>query len=152
MRRAVREDIIAKQLTIGSLVYLADYVPIEGVTRITRCTMIPRILDDYWLQYIRNQGMKEVDTIPVNDVTLNKLPDLTQNEIGWGIDGTEFAVATRDEKEPYICHVKGDIRLFQVKYIHQLQIAYSLLCGANLDVSRLFKSLRKYRDPKRDIK
>ena len=149
MKHVIPHDLLPQQLVIGSVVYIADYIPVIKPRKKLTCRMMPRVLNDYWLQYVHQLGMYEVDPIFVNQSTLESLNDLTHEEIGWGIDGTDFFVSI-DENEPYIAHRNGDIRLFQVKYVHQLQLAYSLLTGAILDVSRLVKELRPYNDSSRN--
>ena len=142
-------DMLQSQIVCGSMLYVADYVPLEK-NRKYKCTMRPRVLNDYWLQYIYNIGLGEAEGILVNEQILDKLTDLKKSQEGWRIDGTTLVVKT-DEKEPYIASENGYIRLLNVKYVHQLQLGYSLLTGADLDVSRLIKEIRPYRDATRDI-
>lgn len=114
------------------------------------CRMIPRIIDEYWLEYLLHLGLQEMDPITMTTKYAERLPDLTQADGCYNINGTGFQLCFDDNQEAYISHPGAGDRLFDVHYLHQLQCAYTLMAGAQLDVTKLKKSLTPYRSKQRD--
>lgn len=141
------QDLLPEQMTAGVVVYIADYLSAGG-RRKYNCTMRPRILDEYWLYYLTDLGIQEVDPVPITTERMKMLPDLSC-VIGdtFAIDGTEFTVTPSGGW--HVIMLSGQV-VFSVRYIHQLQLAYSLITGASLNVSELYGSLKPYRCAARD--
>lgn len=141
-------DLRAEQLAIGAMVYIADYTPVLNTKFCQRlvCTMQPRMLDDYWLIYVASQGLTEVDPIPITDEIIAMLPDINDD---LHINGTQFTLDHTPKQGIYTISAAGT-QIFPLHYIHQLQLAYSLLLGADLDIAALQRSLKPYRSTTRD--
>lgn len=140
------------QLTFGSVVFIADYVPLDKQNVHNKrfiCTMRPAILDDNRLIYVATLGLAEVDPVPITNNLIRTLPDLESQQGSWAINQTEFTLNHSTQQGLYTISAAGR-PIFQLHYIHQLQLAYSILFNAELDVSALLKALAAYRSPQRD--